>query len=307
MPESPVSQVAPTGRSETITVAPVRHPGRWIGVAVVACVVAWLVTVLVTAEALEWGVVRHYLFDAAVLRGVVATLEMTALAMVVGIVLGTLIAIMRLSPNPLLRSVAALYQWFFRGTPTLVQLVFWFNLATLFPRITVGVGGTDFFSLDTNQVMTPFVASLLGLGLNFSAYYSEIVRAGILSVDEGQTDAAAAYGLRRLQALRYIVLPQAMRVIIPPTGNETIGMLKWTSLASVVAYTELLHSVGVIYSTTFEVIPLLVVAALWYLFLTSILSIGQLFIEKRFARGTRRNPQTSWMEKAVARTRRGKR
>ena len=284
--------------SEDVTVVPLRHPWRWVAAALIVLFTFWVVRVLVTTEAFEWDVVADYLFDPSVVNGVLKTLLMTVLAMAVGVTLGTLVAVMRLSVNPVLNSVAAFYQWFFRGTPTLVQLIFWFNLSSVFPRIELSLFGFEFVNVSSNDVMTPFVAALLGLGLNFSAYYSEIVRAGILSVDEGQSDAASAYGLSRAQTLRHIVMPQAMRVIIPPTGNETIGMLKWTSLATVISYTELLHSVQAIYNLTYEIIPLLIVAAIWYLFLTSILSIGQYFIEKRFARGTQRNPNPSWIAAA---------
>jgi polar amino acid transport system permease protein len=275
-----------------------RHPWRWTAAAAVAAFLGWLAFVLMTTEAFQWNVVGQYLFSDEVLSGVRNTILMTILCMAVGMVIGTAVAVMRLSPNPVLTGVAALYQWFFRGTPTLVQLIFWFNLSSIFPRFSVNVLGVQVVDVNTNEAMTPLVAAILGLGLNFGAYYSEVVRAGILSVDEGQSDCAAAYGLSRYQTLRHIVLPQAMRVIIPPTGNELIGMLKWTSLASIVGYTELLRSVSNIYNVTYQVIPLLIVAALWYLFMTSVLTVGQYFLEKRFARGTSRNqptPTSGWM------------
>ena len=285
----------PTITSDHIDVVPLRHPWRWVAAAAIALFAFWVVRVAVTTPAIEWDVVWSYLFDPTVLEGVRNTLIMTAAAMTLGVTVGTLIAIMRLSVNPILSGVAGFYQWLFRGVPTIVQLMFWFNLSSVFPRLELSIGDTNLFSSSLNDLMTPFLASLLGLGLNFAAYYSEIVRAGILSVDEGQSDAAAAYGLSRAQTMRYIVLPQAMRVIIPPTGNETIGMLKWTSIAIVISYSELMHSVQAIYNVTYEVIPLLMVAAIWYLFLTSILSIGQYFVEKRFARGTSRNQRTSFI------------
>lgn len=282
-----------------LIVTPLRHPWRWVSAGVILLFVLWALKVLVTTEAFGWNIVAQYLFSSSVLTGVRQTLLMTVLAMTVGMSLGTVVAVMRLSVNPILNTVASFHQWFFRGTPTLVQLIFWFNLSSVFPQIRLDAFGVVLFSYDTNSVMTPFFAALLGLGLNFSAYYSEIVRAGILSVDEGQSDAATAYGLSRLQTLRYIILPQAMRVIIPPTGNETIGMLKWTSLATVISYNELLYSVQAVYNSTYEVIPLLIVAALWYLLLTTVLSIGQYFIEGRFARGVERNPKTPWIVKTV--------
>jgi polar amino acid transport system permease protein len=268
-----------------------------VGAGAALLFVAWLVKVALTSPALEWSVVGQYLFSHLVLVGVAHTLELTALTMAFGMTVGTIIALMRLSPNVVLTTVAYWYQWLFRGIPSLVWLVMWFALASVFPRIHLHVGGLNFINADTNHVMTPVVAAVLGIGLNFAAYYSEIVRSGILSVDEGQSEAATAYGLGRLRTMRHIVLPQAMRVIIPPTGNQLIGMLKWTSLASVIAYTEVLQEVTNIYGRTFQVIPMLTVASLWYLFLTSILSIGQYFVERRFARGaTRHSKQPKFVE-----------
>ena len=193
---------------------------------------------------------------------------------------------MRLSANPIVRGAAFAYVNFFRGTPVLVQLLFWFNLAALYPVITLGIPGVH---LDANQLITPMTAAILGLGLNQGAYMSEIVRAGILSVDHGQTEAAEALGITRMQTMRRVVLPQAMRVIIPPTGNETIGMLKTTALVSVISVPELLYSAQIIYARTFETVPLLIVASLWYLLITSILTVGQYYLERRFARGNQRN------------------
>jgi polar amino acid transport system permease protein len=177
-----------------------------------------------------------------------------------------------------------------------VQLLFWNFIAALYPKIGIGIPfGPEFFSIDANKAITPFVAAILGLGLNEGAYMSEIVRAGILSVDEGQTDAAHALGMTRLQAMRRIVLPQAMRIIIPPTGNETISMLKTSSLVSVIAYTELLYTVQLIYAQNYKQIPLLLVASLWYLLVTTLLSIGQYYLERRFGRGSSRElPLTPW-------------
>jgi polar amino acid transport system permease protein len=193
---------------------------------------------------------------------------------------------MRLSPNPLVSGASWFYIWFFRGTPILVQLLFWNFISALYPKIGFGIPfGPEFFSVDANTLITPFVAAILGLGLNEGAYMAEIVRAGILSVDEGQTDAAHALGMTRLQTMRRIVLPQAMRVIIPPTGNETISMLKTSSLVSVIAIKDLLYSVQLIYAVNYKQIPLLMVASLWYLIFTTLLSIGQYYVERRFGRG----------------------
>ncbi len=194
---------------------------------------------------------------------------------------------MRLSPNPIVSGASWLYIWFFRGTPLLVQVLFWYNIAALFPKIALGVpfGGPAIINESSNSLITPLVAALLALGLNEGAYMAEIVRAGIISVDEGQTDAAQSLGMSRLQTMRRIVLPQAMRVIIPPTGNETISMLKNTSLLYVAAFTELLYSVTQIYDVNFQTIPLLIVASIWYLAMTSVLYVGQYFIERHYGRG----------------------
>jgi polar amino acid transport system permease protein len=210
--------------------------------------------------------------------------------MAIAIVLGVVVALMRLSPNPVLRTAANFYTWFFRGTPLLVQLIFLFNISALYPVIGVGIPfGPTLFELPVNEILTPVVVAIVGLSLNESAYMAEIVRAGINSVDRGQTEAAQALGLPRSTVMRRIVLPQAMRVIVPPTGNETISMLKYTSLVSVIALPELLYSAQIIYSRTFETIPLLVVASLWYLLITSILTVGQTFLERKFSRNSRGN------------------
>jgi polar amino acid transport system permease protein len=237
----------------------------------------------------RWGTVGDYLFSSRVLDGLRVTIELTVIAMAIGIVLGVVLAVMRLSLNPLVSGASWIYVWFFRGTPVLVQLLFWSYISALYPRISLGIPfGPQFVHGDANSLITPFAAAILGLGLNEAAYMAEIVRAGILSVDEGQTDAAHALGMTRLQTMRRIVLPQAMRVIIPPTGNETISMLKTSSLVSVIAYKELLYSVQLIYAVNFLQIPLLLVASIWYLVVTTILSIGQYYVERRFGRGTAR-------------------
>jgi polar amino acid transport system permease protein len=265
---------------------PVRHPGRWVAAAVIAVLVAMFAKSLLTNDAFRWPVVGQYLFSVPVLRGLANTLILTVLAMLIGIVGGVVLAVMRLSPNPIVTGAAAVYIWVFRGTPLIVQLVVWNFLGLFYPRLGLGIPfGPVFFSVDTNTVISVFVAALLGLGLNEAAYMAEIVRGGLASVDGGQTEAAGALGLSRSQTLRRIVLPQAMRVIVPPTGNEVISMLKTTSLVVVIGYFELFVSVQQIYARTFQTVPLLIVAVLWYLLLTSILSIGQYFLERRFGRG----------------------
>ena len=281
-----VAEQTDAGPAPPIKAVPVRHPGRWVGVAVIVVLVAMLVHSFLTNPNFQWDVVGEYLFSDPVLRGLRNTLVLTVLAMAIGIFGGVLLAVMRLSPNPVLAGAAAVYIWLFRGTPVITQLIFWNFLAALYPRLGLGIPfGPTFVSVDTNAVISVFAASLLGLGLNEAAYMAEIVRGGIQSVDPGQTEAAGALGLSRTQTLRRIVLPQAMRVIVPPTGNETISMLKTTSLVVVIAYFELTVAVQTIYSRTFQTIPLLIVAALWYLALTSVLSVGQMFIERRFGRG----------------------
>jgi len=197
---------------------------------------------------------------------------------------------MRLSPNPLVSTASWIYIWLFRGTPVLVQILLWYNVAALYPRLSLGVPfGPQFIHLNAATYITPFVAGMLALGLNEGAYMAEIVRAGIISVEEGQTEAAQSLGMTRLQTMRRIVLPQAMRVIVPPTGNETISMLKTTSLVSVIATTDLLYSVQLIYSVNYRTIPLLLVASIWYVIVTTVLSIGQFYLERHFGRGVSRD------------------
>jgi polar amino acid transport system permease protein len=273
----------------------VRHPGRWVASVVVLLVAASIVRSIVTNSRFEWGVVGHYLFDARILHGVVVTLELTFLSMIIGIVLGVIAAVMRLSPNPLISGASWLYVWFFRGTPLLVQLLFWNFIAALYPTIDLGIPfGPSLIHLDANSLIKPFVAALLGLGLNEGAYMSEVVRAGMISVNEGQTEAAQSLGMGRLLILRRIVLPQAMRVIIPPTGNETISMLKNTSLVIVLgAVFDLLFEAQTIYAANFKTIQLLIVASIWYLAMTSVLYVGQYFIERRFGRGFSRQQRVS--------------
>jgi polar amino acid transport system permease protein len=235
--------------------------------------------------------VGQYFASKSVLTGLLVTLELTAIAMAIGIVLGIALAVMRQSPSPIVSGSAWVYIWFFRGTPVLVQLLFWEFISALYPKISLGIPfvGVTFIHGSANTIITGLTAASLGLGLNEGAYMAEIVRAGILSVDEGQTEAAQSLGMTRLQTMRLIVLPQAMKVIIPPTGNETISMLKTTSLVSVISYQELLYTVQLIYGRTFQIIPLLLVASIWYLIVTSILTVGQYYLERFFARGATRS------------------
>jgi polar amino acid transport system permease protein len=279
----------PTGPApEDLRVVPVRHPGRWVAVAVLAVLAAMLINSLVRNPRWEWDYVRGYFTYDAILRGIVVTLELTVLAMAIGLVGGIILAVMRLSPNPIVSGASWLYTWFFRGTPVLVQLIFWGYISALYPRLGIGVPFGPNVSTESNALISTFTAAVLGLGLNEAAYMAEIVRAGLLSVDHGQTEAAQALGMQRMQTLRRIVLPQAMRVIIPPTGNETISMLKTTSLVTVLALGDLLGAASLIYGGNFKYIPLLAVASIWYLIMTSVLSVGQYYVERRFARGSSR-------------------
>ena len=279
---------AEAGRPEDIRAVPVRRPGRWVAAAIVLIVALALVRSVVDNPRFEWGIVGEYLFDGRILHGLRVTIELTAIAMGIGIVLGVLLAVMRLSPNWLVSGASSFYIWFFRGTPVLVQLLFWYNIAALYPKIGLGVPfGPSFIHADANSLIKPFTAAILGLGLNEGAYMAEIVRAGIISVDPGQADAAQSLGMTRLQTMRRIVLPQAMRVIIPPTGNETISMLKTSSLASVIVVTELLYAGQLIYSVNFKTIPLLITVSIWYIVCTSVLYVGQYYLERYYGRGAR--------------------
>jgi polar amino acid transport system permease protein len=244
-----------------------------------------------------WPVVGQYFFDPTVMQGLSVTLGLTVVAMALGVALGLLLAIARMSMDRLASLLSALFIWFFRGTPLLVQLIFWYNLSTLFPRISVG-----FVSWNTNDLITPLTAAIIGLALNEAAYMAEIIRGGLLSVDKGQAETAEAFGMTKARALRRIIIPQAMKSIVPPTGNQLISMIKATSLVSVIAMADLLYSVQSIYNRTFEVIPLLMVAVLWYLLITSILNVGQGAIERYYSRGDRgaqtaarrKSPVTNW-------------
>ncbi|HEX3499370.1 MAG TPA: amino acid ABC transporter permease [Stellaceae bacterium] len=256
------------------------HWGRWLAAALILLAFAAVGRAFAEGQ-IAWNVVAQFLTAPAILAGLVTTVTMTFWAMALGIVLGILFAIMVMSANPVLRGVSAFYIWFFRGTPLLLQLLLWFNLALILPRL--GIPGL--FMVRTVDVMTPFVATLLGLGINQGAYTAEVVRGGILSVDPGQSEAAKTIGMTRLVTLRRIVLPQAMRVILPPIGNEVISMVKLTSIASVIQYAEILRNAQTIYFANARVIELLIVAAFWYLAVVTVLSVGQYFVEKHFARG----------------------
>ncbi|MCZ7436941.1 amino acid ABC transporter permease [Micromonospora sp. WMMC241] len=276
-----------TTEPPAVRVVPVRHYGRWLTALLVAGLAALFLRALLSSPNLEPGTVAHYLFQDYVLDGVVTTLWLTVLAMVLGTAGGILLAVLRLSDNPVLRGVSWTFIWVFRGTPLLVQIIFFGFLGALFPRLTLSVPftGTVLFDKPTSVVVTGTVAAVLALSLNEMAYAAEVIRGGILAVDQGQTEAAAALGMGPALTLRRVVLPQAMRVIIPPMGNETITMLKSTALVSIIAGRDLMTAVQSVYQNNYKVIPLLLVAAIWYLALVSLLSAGQWLVERRFGRG----------------------
>jgi polar amino acid transport system permease protein len=269
-----------------MTVARRMHWGRWTSAILVVLALAALVRAFAKGQ-IEWSYVGRFLTVPAIIDGIVNTVVMAIAAMALGIVLGVVVAVMRLSPNPVLRVAAGGYTWLFRGTPVILQLLLWFNLALVFP--VIGIPGL--WSARTIDLMTPFLSALLGLGINQGAYTSEVVRAGMLSVDVGQYEAAQAIGMSRLLSLRRIIFPQAMRMVIPPLGNEFIGMVKMTSLASVIQYPEVLHSAENIYYANSRVIELLIVAGIWYLAVVSALTPLQMLLERRFARGVAGTPR----------------
>ncbi|MGW6397794.1 amino acid ABC transporter permease [Streptomyces sp. NPDC055134] len=271
-------QPAETGEAQPRIV---RRPrtGQWLAAAVVLVLLALAANSVIRNEAFQWDVVADYFTSASVLRGLGLTLWLTALVMALGFALGTLLAVMRLSANPVLRAVSWGYVWLFRSMPILVQLLFWFNIGALYPHI-LGIRTVDLFG--------PITVAIIGLTLHEAAYAAEVVRGGILSVDRGQIEAAQALGLSRLRRWRRIILPQAMRSIVPPAGNMLIGTLKGTSIVSVIAVQDLLYSVQLVYHRTYQVIPMLLVATIWYVVVTSLLSAGQFYVERHYARGSER-------------------
>ncbi|OON81207.1 amino acid ABC transporter permease [Streptomyces tsukubensis] len=283
---------APPAGPQAIKAIPVRHYGRYIA-AVVALALLVVIIYAFSQGKINWGAVPDYFFDSRILRGMEKTMLLTVLSMLIGVVGGVVLAVMRLSKNPVTSSIAWFYIWFFRGTPVLVQLFVWFNLGLVFEYVNLGPIYKDYWS----SFMTPLLTALLGLGLNEAAYMAEICRAGLLSVDEGQTEASQALGMSHAKTLRRIVIPQAMRVIVPPTGNEVINMLKTTSLVAAVQYPELLRAAQDIGQTSGAPVEMLFVSAAWYLILTSVLSIGQFYVERYYARGSSRElPNTPFQK-----------
>jgi polar amino acid transport system permease protein len=288
-------------RPGQIKAVPVRHPGRWVAIAIIAVLAAMLVHLLVTNKAFDWDFVFQAMNQKPVINGFLkGTLLVTVLSMVVGVAGGVILAVMRLSDNPILSGVAWLFTWFFRSIPRYILLFTMGTLGILFQQgISFGVpfdwkiidwlglsGDWRFFTLDANQIFTGLVAGVIGLGLSEAAYMAEIARAGILSVDKGQAEAAQALGMSSGKVMRRVVLPQAMRVIVPPTGNETIAMLKDTSLLlAVPVLGELFYQLQSIGSTYYKTFPIAVAATLYYLAATSVLMVGQYFLERHFGRG----------------------
>jgi polar amino acid transport system permease protein len=290
-------------RPEDIRAVPVRRPGRWIAAFVVLVCSASFIRFVIEDSAMKWHVIGQYLFDPRVLDAVVRVIYLSALSMVAGVILGVILAVMRLSPNPILKSVSWIYIYVFRGTPLLVQITFWYNIAALFPAphhlIDIGIPftGPVLVHPNANALITIFLAALLGLSFNEGAYMAEIVRSGIISVPDGQSEAAASLGMGRLQIIRRIVLPQAMRVILPPTGNEFISMLKNTSLASVIAFAEIYFVTEDIAAVNFDVPQLLIVGSIWYLALTSVAYVGQYFLERKYGQGFSRAERVTMAER----------
>jgi polar amino acid transport system permease protein len=264
-----------------------RHPWRWVIGVVLLFLVALVIIDAAQREAFDWPAVGKYMFDRRVSLAALTTVQLTVYSMVIGIVLGIILAVMRLSPNPILKSISWFYLWIFRGTPVYVQLVFWGLIAVIYNTIDIGIPFQQpWVSWETKAALSTFALAIIGLALNEAAYMAEIVRAGLIAVDAGQDEAARALGMTWFQSMRRVIIPQSMRVIIPPTGNEVISMLKTTSLVTAVPFTlDLYTRTRDIAAETFNPIPLLIVASVWYLFFTSILMIGQFFLEKRFARG----------------------
>ena len=282
-----------------IDAVPLRHPWRWVAAVVIVILVVLFLYGAATNKAFGWDTYAKYLFDKRVTQGAWNTLQLTVYSMVLAIVLGVVLAVMRLSPNPVFRSVSWAYLWIFRGTPVYVQLVFWGLMPTIYKSVQLGVPfGPSFFHLNLQGLSIPFLLAIVGLALNEAAYMAEIIRAGISSVPEGQSEASTALGMSWGMTMWRTVLPQAMRVIIPPTGNEVISMLKTTSLVTAVPFTLDLFGITSreIAAREFAPVPLLMVAAFWYLVVTSILMVGQYYLERYFSRGASRKLTTKQLE-----------
>ena len=287
--------------AEALPVRALGHPVRTSAAVVVLVALALLAVSIATNRNFDFGVVGKFLFSDVILEGVLKTLLLTVMAMILASLLALPLALSRLSQSRILRGYSSAYVWVFRGTPVLVQLIFWFNLALVFPTIGLGIPGTSLsFSVSTNDVMSPFVTALVGLSLNEAAYMAEIIRGGLLSVDSGQTEAALALGMTEGRTVRRIILPQAMRAILPPAGNELITCLKTTALVSIISYHELLGTAQGIYSVNYRTVELLIVASFWYLVCTTVINVIQHFVEERFGRGfVRTTPKPSLIARAA--------
>ncbi|WP_380173975.1 amino acid ABC transporter permease [Kineococcus sp. DHX-1] len=290
VPDVTVAPVVPrSAPTRPLTVLPARHPWRWVATAVVAVLAAMAVNALVTNPAWEWPTVGQFLFSATILESMWLTVRLTLVGTAIGLVLGTVLALMRMSHNPLLKVVSFTYTSVFRSVPLILQLLFWYNLAILYRVIGFGIPfGPQFWTFPTQSLIGPLTAAFLGLGLHQAAYFAEIVRSGFLAVDPGQREAAAALGIPQARQFWRIQLPQALRIIVPTTGNEVIGLLKGTSVVYVMALPELFYQVQVVYNRTGRVIPLLLVAAVWYTVLTTVLSVLQCLAERHYGRGSSR-------------------
>ncbi|EYT54744.1 ABC transporter permease [Leucobacter sp. UCD-THU] len=281
-------------------VRPLRRPGRWIGAAFLIILLVAFVQAIATNENIDFPTIGEYLFNPRILSGVQLTLVITVISMTCAALLAVIIAAMRMSGNPVLVAFAAVYVWAFRGTPLLVQIVIWGYFGLIFDKITVGVPFTDivFFQADTNTLITALVAGIIALTLNEAAYSSEIVRSGMLSVDEGQREAAASLGMSPAYCFLKILLPQAMRVIIPPMGNQLISMIKNTSLLSLIAVLELYTQATQISAQNLRQVELLIVVSIWYLAIVSVLSVPQHYLERHFGRGSTKNQPQTLLQKA---------
>lgn len=273
-----------------VNAAPVRHYGQWTTAAVAVVLLASLAFALADNENIDYATIAEYFSSEAILKGLLTTFQMSIIGMVAGILIGVLIAVARMSDNAVLRSMAGAYIWLFRGVPLLVQILVWGNFALLFPRLGVGIPFTDtlFFSVDTNIVITTFVAACLGLALHEGAYMAEIVRGGILGIDSGQREAATALGMSGALAMRRVILPQALRIIIPPTGNQFISLLKASSLVAIIAGHDLMSTAQNIAAQNYRTIEMLLVASLWYLLIVSVLNVLQRMLEQRLGRSVNR-------------------
>jgi polar amino acid transport system permease protein len=295
---APMSAQPPAGAP----LIPRPHPWRWVAGVFALALAALFLESLFTNKAVQWDVVGEYFFDRTIIHGLWTTIWLTVAVTGVGMVFGTILATFRLSKNPVLSLLAWIYIWVFRSVPLLVQLLLWFNIAYLYPVLKIGIPfGPTLLEGQSNQLISATTAAFLGLTLHETAYAAEIVRGGILGVDHGQTEAGDALGLSRYRILRRVILPQAMRSIVPAAGNLLIGTLKGTAIVSVIAVDELLYAAQFIYNRTFEIVPLLFVATIWYMVMTSILSVGQYFLERYYGRGaTRSTSPPPWTQAARA-------